>query len=106
MNIFKKWLAEANNLNLIFDAFMAIYEAGMSIEVSSAGLRKSCREIYPCKELMIIASQLNIPVCFGSDAHCKNTVGFAFEILTSYVSEFGYRSYQIFERGRPHCISF
>lgn len=106
VDIFKQWLTELTSYNIIVDALIAIRDAGMSMEISSAGLRKLCREIYPCKEVMTIAAQLKVPICFGSDAHCKNTIGFAFNELVSYAMSFGYQSYQIFEKGQPRTIFF
>ena len=52
------------------DALHAVAESDVAIEVSTAGLRKPCKEIYPSEAFLSIAHRLNIPITLGSDAHC------------------------------------
>jgi histidinol-phosphatase (PHP family) len=47
----------------------------VAIEVSTAGLRKPCREIYPSEPFLKIAHRWNVPITFGSDAHIPQDVG-------------------------------
>jgi histidinol-phosphatase (PHP family) len=56
-------------------ALQAVKEAGVAIEVSTAGLRKPCREIYPSEEFLRLARQLDIPITLGSDAHIPQDTG-------------------------------
>jgi len=68
----------------------AIAKAGVAIEVSSAGLRKPVREIYPSQEFLNICAQAGIPVTVGSDAHCPEDVGRDFQLLLESLSAAGY----------------
>lgn len=67
-----------------------IADAGMSIEVNTAGLRKPIREIYPSPLLLRMARERGIPICFGSDAHKPGEVGFGFAAALSLAREAGY----------------
>jgi len=60
------------------DALRAVAESGVAIEVSTAGLRKPCKEIYPSEAFLKIACRLNIPITLGSDAHLPQDVGMDF----------------------------
>ena len=57
------------------DALRAVAESDVAIEVSTAGLRKPCKEIYPSEVFLKIARRLNIPITLGSDAHLPQDVG-------------------------------
>ena len=86
---FRQWLTRHGGLDLVRDSLVAIRDAGMSMEISSAGLRKPCREIYPGPEIMRLAADLRIPVTFGSDAHQAADMAFAFNELARYAASFG-----------------
>ena len=86
---FRQWLTRKDGLDLVRESLVAIRDAGMSMEISSAGLRKACREIYPGPEIMRLAADLRVPVVFGSDAHQPSDMGFAFDELARYVASFG-----------------
>ena len=47
----------------------------VAIELNTAGLRKDCKEIYPSESIVRLASQLGVPITFGSDAHAPEEVG-------------------------------
>ena len=89
LDSFRHWLTRHNGLDLVRDSLVAIRDAGMSMEISSAGLRKPCREIYPGPEIMRLAADLRVPVVFGSDAHQAAEMGFAFDELARYAASFG-----------------
>ncbi len=101
---FHKWLP--NNLNLVEDALLAAKEADMAMEISSAGLRKPCAEIYPCQPIMEIAAKIQIPISFASDGHCVNTIGYGFDILDDYAKEYGYKECVYFENKQKNIIAF
>lgn len=56
-------------------ALRAVAESDVAIEVSTAGLRKPCKEIYPSEQFLRIARRLNIQITLGSDAHVPQDVG-------------------------------
>ncbi len=63
---------------------------GIAIELSSAGLRKPCREPYPSLEFLKICHRYNIPVTLGSDAHAPDQVGDNFALLLEELRRVGY----------------
>ena len=89
IDTFRQWLTRHDGLDLVRESLVAIRDAGMSMEISSAGLRKPCREIYPGPEIMRLAADLRVPVVFGSDAHQPAEMGFAFDELARYAASFG-----------------
>lgn len=103
---FHVWLAKAGSLDLIRACLTTLRDAGMSMEISSAGLRKACREIYPAAPIMALAAELNLPVSFASDAHGTDDVGYAFARLASYARTFGFREHTVFVKGRMTARPF
>ena len=95
---FRRWIALPASLRQASDALVAIRDAGMAMEISSAGLRKPCREIYPCEEIVKAAAELHLPVSFGSDGHCVNTIATGFAELARHASAAGYTESVIFHR--------
>lgn len=67
-----------------------IAKAGIAIEVSSAGLRKPVKEIYPSQEFLNICAQAAIPITIGSDAHSPQDVGRDFQRLLDSLTTAGY----------------
>ncbi len=82
------------------DAVDAIADAGLAVEVSTAGLRKQAREIYPAKRFLEMAFRRHIPVLLSSDAHRPDEVGYRFDLALDLVREVGYRELVRFERRR------
>ncbi len=64
--------------------------AGMAIEINSSGLRRPVREIYPSPLLLELACERNIPICFGSDAHRPEEVGWEFAQSLELARNAGY----------------
>lgn len=87
---FHAWLANADAKAIVRRSFEAVKAADVAIEISSAGLRKPCKEIYSCPTIMEMAADLEIPISFGSDAHCVNTMAWGFDQLEAYARRFGY----------------
>ncbi|MBO6171059.1 MAG: histidinol-phosphatase [Desulfovibrio sp.] len=97
---FHIWLAKPESRALVLRGLTALRDKGMCMEISSAGLRKPCREIYPAPPVMVMAARLGLPVTFASDAHCTDDVAFGFARLASYAEAFGFREYTVVSRGR------
>lgn len=70
-----------------------IAEAGMGIELNTAGLRKPVGEIYPSLALLTWARGRGIPICFGSDAHQPDDVGEGFPKALELAYAAGYTEY-------------
>jgi histidinol-phosphatase (PHP family) len=64
--------------------------AGVAMELNTAGLRKDCKEIYPCRALVEMAAGAKIPITFGSDAHAPGEVGSAFAAALDLARAVGY----------------
>ncbi|GHU95849.1 histidinol-phosphatase [Deltaproteobacteria bacterium] len=103
---FHIWLAKADSRETIYNALTALRDAGMSMEISSAGLRKPCREIYPAPLFMSLAAELALPVSFASDAHNADDIAFSFDRLASYARGFGFSQHAVFEKGRMTLLPF
>ncbi|MEZ0575224.1 histidinol-phosphatase [Halodesulfovibrio aestuarii] len=103
---FSKWIATEEAQALVHQALSAVRDAGMSMEISSAGIRKSCQEIYPGEIIMGIASKLNLPISFGSDAHSTSSVAFNFDKLEEHARRFGYTESVYFQNRKMHSRPF
>ena len=96
---FDNWLEKPGRRDVVCLALSALREAGMAMEISSAGLRKPCREIYPGPIIMSLAAELHVPISFGSDGHCVETLAANFDTLADYAAGFGYTEHLVFNRG-------
>jgi len=72
-------------------ALDAIKNAGMSIELNSAGIRKPINELYPSIPLLKMAKDRDIPITFASDAHSPTQIGFEKDTLLEVAKSVGYR---------------
>jgi histidinol-phosphatase (PHP family) len=78
----------------------AAAEAGSVLEVSTAGLRKDVREIYPSREFLDAAWHRHIPIVINSDAHAPEEVAYEFDRAYALVKEVGYTEVMRFEKRR------
>ena len=54
-------------------------DAGVAMEVSTAGLRKPVGEIYPARAMLEMAVDAGIPIALSSDAHRPEHLAFGYE---------------------------
>lgn len=106
VNQFHLWLSKDGSLDLIRESLEAVKKHGLAMEISSAGLRKPCKEIYPCPEIMTIAASLGVPITFGSDAHSADTLAWGFDILADYARAYGYTSSVFFKNNKMYEQKF
>ncbi len=106
VDTFRTWMATHPAREAVRAALQAVKNAGMAMEVSSAGLRKLCREIYPGPFFMETASDIGLPISFGSDAHTTASVGFAFDELAQYARTYGYTESVYFRNRTMHTQQF
>lgn len=78
-------------------------EAGVVLELSSAGLRKPVGEPYPADVLLTMCARAQVPVTLGSDAHRPEDVGAGFDRLVSMARRCGYRELAVFYK-REMCL--
>lgn len=97
------WVAAGRNgvADRLFDRCLeAMADFNMALEISTAGLRKPCRELYPCARVMELASKKKIPITLASDAHTVGQVGYSFDQLLNYAYNYGYETSVFFDKGR------
>ena len=78
-------------------AVEAMLEAGVAMEVSTAGLRKPAGELYPGPALLAMAVDAGLPIALSSDAHVPEQVGFRYDDAVAALREAGVRELCVFE---------
>ncbi|HTD57560.1 MAG TPA: histidinol-phosphatase HisJ family protein [Solirubrobacteraceae bacterium] len=79
-------------------AMDGIAESGIAIEVSTAGLRKRAREIYPAPAFLSMCLEAGAPVALSSDAHRPEDVGADYDQALELLESVGVRELCVFER--------
>jgi len=79
-------------------ALDAVAEAGMAIELNTAGWSLPAREPYPSEGLLKAARARDIPICINSDAHTPRNVARDFERARGLVRACGWTHTARFER--------
>ncbi len=88
------------------EAIKAIKDAGMAVELSTAGYRKPCKEAYPSDALLEMITEYDIAITFGSDAHHPKQVGFMSETIEKKARDFGYNKCAIYREKEQELIIF
>jgi histidinol-phosphatase (PHP family) len=78
-------------------AMDGIAASDVAIEVSTAGLRKPVREIYPAADFLEMCLDAGRPVALSSDAHLPEQVGFEYERALDWLDGLGVRELAVFE---------
>lgn len=73
-------------------------EAGVAVEVSTAGLRKPVREIYPGPDLLAECARQGVPATMASDAHSPSEVARDLDKAVAALRTAGYDSFVRFNR--------
>jgi histidinol-phosphatase (PHP family) len=81
-----------------YPAMEAIADAGVAIEVSTAGLRKPVGEIYPAPAFLEMAVDAGTPLALSSDAHVPGQLGYEYERALELLGSFGVKEIAVFER--------
>jgi HisJ family histidinol phosphate phosphatase len=79
------------------EAVEAVGEAGMALELNTAGLFRSLGRPYLSEALAKYASELKIPICLGSDAHKPEDIEAGFETALKMLIKIGVNSVVGFE---------
>jgi histidinol-phosphatase (PHP family) len=79
-------------------AVQAIAESGIAVEVSTAGLRKPVRELYPAEALLEMCLQAGAPIALSSDAHRPEDVGADYDRALALLRRMGVSELCVFER--------
>ncbi|MBK5233818.1 MAG: histidinol-phosphatase [Thermoleophilia bacterium] len=78
-------------------AIKAIAESGVTVEVSTAGLRKSVAEIYPAPGFMEMCVDAGASFALSSDAHEPGQIGFEYDQALEFLDRFGVEEISVFE---------
>jgi histidinol-phosphatase (PHP family) len=79
-------------------AIEGIAEAGIAIEVSTAGLRKPVGERYPSDAFLAMCLDAGCPIALSSDAHVPEHLGFEYPSTVEWLTQQGVRELCVFER--------
>jgi histidinol-phosphatase (PHP family) len=91
--------SEAVRQRLYGQAAEAFADAGVAVEVSTAGLRKRAAELYPAQPFLVACRRAGVPATLASDAHRPEDVGCDFDVAAIALREAGYDTVTRF-RGR------
>jgi histidinol-phosphatase (PHP family) len=78
-------------------AVEAFADAGVAVEVSTAGLRKPVGEIYPARGFLELVVEAGCPIALSSDAHLPEHVGFEYERALELLADVGVTEIVVFE---------
>lgn len=90
---------------LVKRAIGAIKEAGVCVEINTAGLRKPVGEMYPSEEILRLCREAGVPVTLGSDAHNPEQVGMNFDTAIEAATRVGYDKIATFTRRKRGYIA-
>ena len=79
-------------------------EAGVTLEVNTAGLRKDVHEIYPSRAFLAAAHARHIPIVINSDAHTPKEVAYEFDLAYTLAREVGYTEVMRFEKRKAFPV--
>jgi histidinol-phosphatase (PHP family) len=82
-------------------AIEAARDAGIVFELSTAGLRKPCAEMYPARTFLELQHAAGIPLVISSDAHQPASVGHAFPDAIALAKEIGFTHTTQFTNRQP-----
>ena len=77
-------------------AIEGMIEGGVAVEVSTAGLRKRAREIYPAPRFLEMTLEAGLPVALSSDAHVPGDVGRDYDRALELLESLGVRELAVF----------
>lgn len=81
-------------------AVEAFVEAGVAVEISTAGLRKPVGEMYPSPAFIDMCVDAGLDFSLSSDAHVPIHVGHGFEVATALMNDLGIDHVCVFEGGK------
>jgi histidinol-phosphatase (PHP family) len=84
----------------------AIAEAGVAVEVSTAGLRKPVGELYPHPHFLAACRMHGVPITLASDAHVPSLVGRDFDRARELMRSAGYETITVFDERRARQEPF
>ena len=89
---------------LIKETLVMAKNAGLALEISTAGWHKPVNEIYPKVEIIQVAKELGIPFTTASDAHSPSHLGRDFDKLGLLLEQLGIREVVVFEKHKKKTL--
>jgi histidinol-phosphatase (PHP family) len=104
-DLVKVWGAERpqpdGDLRFYYDLAMdGIAESGIAIEVSTAGLRKRAKELYPAPAFLEMCLEAGAPIALSSDAHRPEDIGADYDSAIELLGQFGITELSVFDHRR------
>jgi histidinol-phosphatase (PHP family) len=104
-DLVKVWGAERpqpdGDLRFYYDLAMdGIAESGVAIEVSTAGLRKRAKELYPAPAFLEMCLEAGAPIALSSDAHRPEDIGADYDSAIELLGQFGITELCVFDHRR------
>jgi histidinol-phosphatase (PHP family) len=78
-------------------AIEGIAESGIAVEVSTAGLRKRVKELYPAPAFLAMCVEVGAPIALSSDAHRPQDIGADYNSALELLQELGIEQLCVFE---------
>jgi histidinol-phosphatase (PHP family) len=78
----------------------ATVASGMVVEISSQGLLRTIREIYPAPAFLSIFHSAGVPITLGSDAHAPDESAFGYDVIVQAARDAGYVDFLRFDQRR------
>lgn len=87
-------------------AMQAVVDAGVAIEINTAGLFKEVAEMYPAREFLEMAAAAKVPLVISSDAHAPEHVGREFTAAVELARDCGFAGWERFRERKRSLVSF
>lgn len=75
--------------------------SGMAVEISSQGLFRPIKEIYPAPAFLDLFHAAGVPITLGSDAHTPDEAASGYDEIIAEARRAGYSDYLRFDARRP-----
>jgi histidinol-phosphatase (PHP family) len=82
---------------IAIETIKEIKKSNMAVEINLAGFKKPIKEQYPSKEILELCLEFDIPICFGSDAHKIEDIGYNYNKTKELVKKIGFTKEVYFE---------
>lgn len=98
-DLVKKFGHRVDDAHTLYETTVSVLaEAGVAMEISTAGLRYPAGELYPASAMLELAASRGVPVTIGSDAHDPDTVGQNFGQALAAAHEAGLAHLAVYEK--------
>ena len=78
----------------------ATVKSGMAVEISSQGLLRPIKEIYPAPAFLDLFHAAGVPITLGADAHRPEESAFGYREIVAEARRAGYSDYLRFDSRR------